>query len=78
MSPRKRKPRRAKRLRAILRAPELAQSLYRDGLISQTAAAKMGPSKPTPASLHTAPVLRSSTDVPARRVCALRHRFSPI
>jgi hypothetical protein len=48
-----------------------------DGLISQTAA-KMGPSKPTPASLHTAPVLRSSTDVPARRVCALRHRFSPI
>src|SRR5262249_11701035 len=40
--------RREGRLRAILRAPELVQFLYRDGLISQAAAAKMGPSKPTP------------------------------
>jgi hypothetical protein len=32
----------AKRLRAILRAPEIVQSLYRDGLLNQTTAAKMG------------------------------------
>lgn len=35
-----------KRLRAILRAPELIQDLYRQGLVSQTVAASMGPRKP--------------------------------
>jgi hypothetical protein len=32
----------AKRLRAILRAPEVVQTLYRDGLLSQTVAARTG------------------------------------
>jgi hypothetical protein len=40
--------RKAKNLRAILRAPEIVQSLYRDGLIGQAVAAKMGPKAPTP------------------------------
>lgn len=35
-------------LRAILRAPEVVQQLYRDGLITQTIAAKLGPKSPTP------------------------------
>lgn len=35
-----------KRLRAILRAPELVQSLYRQNLVSQTTATMMGPAKP--------------------------------
>lgn len=36
------------RLRAILRAPEQVQDLYREGLIRQTDAAKLGPRSPTP------------------------------
>ena len=36
-------PRKEKNLRAILRAPEAIQNLYRDGLISQTVAAADGP-----------------------------------
>ena len=36
------------RLRAILRAPEQVQTLYREGLIRQTDAAKLGPRSPTP------------------------------
>jgi hypothetical protein len=45
-------------LRAILRAPEQVQSLYREGLIRQTDAAKLGPRSPTPeqASLPTLPL----------------------
>jgi len=35
------------RLRAILRAPEIVQHLYREGLVSQTVAASMGPAKPS-------------------------------
>ncbi len=35
-----------RRLRAILRAPELIQTLYKDGLVSQATAALMGPKKP--------------------------------
>jgi hypothetical protein len=34
--------------RAILRAPELVQSLYREGLVTQATAAKLGPKRPTP------------------------------
>jgi hypothetical protein len=36
------------RLRAILRAPEVVQNLYREGLMDQTTAARMGPKSPTP------------------------------
>ena len=35
--------RKDKNLRAILRAPEVIQTLYREGLVSQTVAASMGP-----------------------------------
>lgn len=35
-------------LRAILRAPEVIQHLYRDGKINQADAAKLGPRSPTP------------------------------
>jgi hypothetical protein len=35
-------------LRAILRAPQPVQQLYRDGLIGQKVAAKLGPDRPTP------------------------------
>src|SRR6185369_16836526 len=38
--------RKAERLRAILRAPELIQDLYRQGLVSQTTAAMLGPQQP--------------------------------
>jgi hypothetical protein len=38
--------RKNERLRAILRAPEPIQDLYRQGLVSQTVAAKAGPRKP--------------------------------
>jgi hypothetical protein len=38
----------AKRLRAILRAPEVVQDAYRAGLIGQLAAAKLGPKDPEP------------------------------
>ena len=41
-------PRKETRLRAILRAPEQVQDLYREGLIRQTDAAKLGPRSPTP------------------------------
>jgi hypothetical protein len=37
------------RLRAILRAPEVVQQLYKENLITQTTAAKMGPKSPPPA-----------------------------
>jgi hypothetical protein len=37
-----------KSLRAILRAPQPIQQLYRDGLIGQAVAAKLGPDHPTP------------------------------
>jgi hypothetical protein len=37
-----------KRLRAILRAPDSVQDLYREGGISQTVAARLGPKDPTP------------------------------
>jgi len=40
--------RKSERLRAILRAPEIVQDLYREGKVSQTTAAKLGPKKPTP------------------------------
>jgi hypothetical protein len=40
--------RKAKNLRAILRAPEVVQDLYREGLLPQTVAAKLGPKSPTP------------------------------
>lgn len=40
--------RKAKNLRAILRAPEVVQDLYREGRISQADAAAMGPKSPTP------------------------------
>jgi|AGTN01.2.fsa_nt_gi hypothetical protein len=36
------------KLRAILRAPELVQQMYRSGLITQQDAARMGPKAPTP------------------------------
>lgn len=54
---------RAKRLRAILRAPELIQELYRDGLVSQTAAALMGPASPD--EEKAAAVVRARQDVEA-------------
>jgi hypothetical protein len=38
----------AAKLRAILRSPPLVQDLYRNGLITQKAAARMGPDEPTP------------------------------
>jgi hypothetical protein len=38
----------AKNLRAILRAPEVVQELYREGRIAQVVAAKLGPMSPTP------------------------------
>jgi hypothetical protein len=41
-------PRTEQRLRAILRAPEQIQGLYREGQISQTVAARLGPKNPTP------------------------------
>jgi hypothetical protein len=37
-----------KRLRAIQRAPEVVQDLYRHGLIPQTGAVSLGPKSPTP------------------------------
>jgi hypothetical protein len=37
-----------KRLRAILRAPEVIQDLYRDDRLTQQTAAKLGPKSPTP------------------------------
>ncbi|TXH55566.1 MAG: hypothetical protein E6Q97_08575 [Desulfurellales bacterium] len=40
--------RKAGKLRAILRAPEQVQDLYKEGLIRQTDAAKLGPRSPTP------------------------------
>lgn len=40
--------RRDQRLRAILRAPEQVQQLYREGLIGQKEAAKLGPKNPSP------------------------------
>lgn len=40
--------RKNERIRAILRAPEQVQDLYREGLIRQTDAAKLGPRTPTP------------------------------
>jgi len=40
--------RKAENLRAILRAPEVVQDLYREGRISQADAAAMGPKSPTP------------------------------
>ena len=40
--------RKAQALRAILRAPEPAQDLYREGLLGQKEAAKLGPKNPTP------------------------------
>ncbi len=40
--------RKNERLRAILRAPELVQDLYREDRITQTDAARMGPKSPTP------------------------------
>jgi len=40
--------RKSQQLRAILRAPEVIQTLYRDGLITQADAAKLGPRSPTP------------------------------
>lgn len=40
--------RKTENLRAILRAPEVVQDLYRTGLINQTDAAAMGPKSPTP------------------------------
>jgi hypothetical protein len=36
------------KLRAILRAPEVIQELYREGLVSQATAARMGPRSPQP------------------------------
>jgi hypothetical protein len=41
-------PAKEERLRAILRAPELVQDLYREGLVTQATAAKLGPKRPTP------------------------------
>lgn len=38
----------AKNLRAVLRAPEPVQDLYKAGLIGQVVAAKLGPKSPTP------------------------------
>jgi hypothetical protein len=40
--------RRERNIRAILRAPEVVQDLYRTGLMNQTDAAKMGPKSPSP------------------------------
>lgn len=40
-------PRKQKNLRAILRAPEIVQQLYRDNLLTQKDAALMGPSSPS-------------------------------
>jgi hypothetical protein len=40
--------RKEKNIRAITRAPEVIQNLYRDDLVSQTVAVKMGPKRPTP------------------------------
>src|SRR5262245_28313473 len=40
--------RKEQRLRAILRAPEVVQDLYKAGLLTQQEAAKLGPKSPTP------------------------------
>lgn len=41
-------PMKAKNLRAVLRSPEVVQQLYREGKVSQTTAAKLGPKSPSP------------------------------
>jgi hypothetical protein len=57
--------RKGRRLRAILRAPEPVQDLYRRGLVSQTTAAKLGPKKPTPE--QAARIADARTGRPHRR-----------
>lgn len=63
-----RKPDHAKdeRLRAVLRAPQPVQQLYRDGLIGQVVAAKLGPDRPTPEeAAKIAEVTEAIRDTPA-------------
>ncbi len=71
-----------KRLRAILRAPEEVQELYKAGAISQKVAAKLGPKKPTGEqmskiaevviALRDAPRERKAVDAKVRDVLGMR------
>lgn len=54
--------RKAKRLRAILRAPEIVQDLYREGRIAQAVAAKLGPKSPTPEKAATIAEVRQELE----------------
>ena len=59
----------ADRLRAILRAPEVIQTAYREGLIGQVDAARLGPKAPTPAERPSigAPVRGANNSRPRTR-----------
>jgi hypothetical protein len=59
------------KIRAILRAPQPVQQLYRDGLIAQEVAAKLGPYRPTPNQVTSIVLIQTARcvtrDVPAAR-----------
>jgi hypothetical protein len=58
----------AKQLRAINRAPEAIKDAYREGRISQTLAAKLGPKDPSPdTAAQIAEVARKIRSIPERK-----------
>jgi Arc/MetJ family transcription regulator len=57
-----------RRLRAINRAPEAVKDAYREGRISQTLAAKLGPAQPSPdAAAVIAEIAQEIRKVPERK-----------
>ncbi len=54
--------RKGERLRAIIRAPEIVQQLYKDGKLTQADAAKMGPKSPTPEQAAKVAVARQAIE----------------
>jgi hypothetical protein len=64
----KRTPGTDQRLRAILRAPPEIQELYREGLIAQTLAAKLGPRKTDPdTARRNAEIVEAVRDIKTQR-----------
>jgi hypothetical protein len=67
------------KLRAILRAPEKIQELYRQGLVSQVVAAKMGPRSPTPEQAAKVAEARQAVEtlpaLPADAIPSERRRY---
>lgn len=68
----------AKRLRAILRAPEEVQALYREGLMGQKEAAKLGPKKRAKESAEQAAERAATVAAVAHEAVAVARTSTPV